>query len=118
MIKPLCYLFKIFWVTTKRLFKERYTYHASALAFITLLTLVPLLSVIVSIISIFPIFTKFVDLARSYIITNFIPTSSSVIEYYLENFIQQATSLPKIGIAYTISTATKTHCHLGYNRER
>lgn len=98
-------LSKICWDSAKQLFAERYTYHASALAFITLLALVPLLSVIVSIVSIFPIFTQLIDLAQNYIMENFIPTSGNIIQFYLQNFIQQATSLPKIGIAFLFVTA-------------
>lgn len=104
MIKLLSDSIKICWNAALRLIKERYTYHASALAFITLLTLVPLLSVIVSVISLFPIFTNVVDLAKSYIIENFIPTSSNVIAPYLENFIQQATNLSKVGIIFLFLT--------------
>lgn len=104
MIKPIWYWIETCWTAAKRLITEGYTYHASALAFITLLALVPLLSVIVSLISIFPIFTKFIDLARHYIMTNFVPASSNIIEYYLENFTQQATSLPKIGIVFLFIT--------------
>lgn len=100
MIKSFSYWIRICWIAVRSLFEERYTYHASALAFTTLLALVPLLSVIVSVASIFPVFTKIVDLARNYILTNFIPTSRITIEFYLQNFIQQATHLSTIGIIF------------------
>jgi len=96
---------KTCWIAAKRLYAEHYSYRAAALAFATLLALVPLLSVMISFISIFPIFTKLAELARSYITTNFIPTSGHLIEYYLNNFIQQAESLPKWGIVFLFVTS-------------
>lgn len=104
MIKPIWYWIEICGTAAKHLITQRYTYHASALAFITLLALVPLLFVIVSLISIFPIFTKFVDLAQHYIMINFVPASSNVIGYYLGNFTQQAANLPKMGIVFLFIT--------------
>lgn len=96
---------RILWAASKRLINEHYTYHAAALAFTTLLSLVPLLSVILYFISIFPFFTRFVDLAQGYIFSNFIPTSSQVIQLYLERFIQQAQHLPTLGILFSLITS-------------
>lgn len=85
-----------------RLFQEKFTYRAAALAFTTLLALVPLLSVIVSVVAFFPVFTKLVNLAHDYIFANFLPTSSNIIQTHLENFIQQATRLPMFGIVFLL----------------
>jgi len=106
LIKPIWKGVKIGWIAARRLYKEHYTYHASALAFVTLLTIVPLLTVVLSIISIFPIFAKYVGLAQSYIMLNFIPTSSGVIQHYLESFIRQATTMSKMGILILFITTT------------
>lgn len=105
MMNHLRHWLKICGIAIKRLFVERYTYRASALSFSTLLALVPLLSVILSIITIFPIFTRFIDLTRNYVLANFIPTSSNVIEHYLEAFTQQASRLPTLGIVFLFFTA-------------
>lgn len=87
-----------------RLFREKYTYRASALAFTTLLTLVPLVSVIVALIARFPIFTKLTDLARGYIFSNFLPTSSNTIQLYFERFVDQASKLPTFGLVFLFFT--------------
>jgi membrane protein len=104
MLKALSTGIKIFKLSFHRLFFENYMDRASALAFTTILALVPLLSVIVSFIAWFPIFTRFMTLARNYILTNFIPTSSSTIDYYLESFINQATKLPTMGLLFLLVT--------------
>ncbi len=93
------------WIAANRLLDEQYTYRASALAFTTLLALVPLISIIVSLLTIFPIFSKLINIARDYILANFIPNSSAVIEHYFELFAQQATNLPKFTIIFLFFTA-------------
>lgn len=104
MFKTIWSWFKACGIAAKRLFLDKYTYRASALAFTTLLTLVPLVVVIVSIISFFPIFTKFITLAQNYIFENFVPTSGTTIQFYLERFINQATKLPTLGIVFLFFT--------------
>jgi membrane protein len=105
MVRTLWKNIRIFEHAAKRLLQEKYTDRASALAFTTLLALVPLISVIVSLISIFPIFDRFTNLARNYILTNFIPTSGTTIDYYLQSFTQQASKLPLIGLIFLFITA-------------
>lgn len=102
MVKKLRLWTRICWISACRLITDNHTYRASALAYSTLLALVPLLSVIVSLIAIFPFFARFMALARRYIIENFIPTSSTTIEFYLQNFIDQATRLPTIGLLFLV----------------
>jgi membrane protein len=96
---------KIFKIAALRLFRQKYTYSASALAFTTLLALVPLLAVIVSMVAMLPIFSKFVALAQSYIFANFIPTSGMIIQQYLENFVNQANHLSNVGLLFLLVTA-------------
>lgn len=95
---------KVYWLAFKRFYREQYTYQASALSFTLLLALVPLLSVVVTIVSLFPVFTKFITLAQNYIVANFLPESSTIIELHLEGFIHQAASLPLIGIVFLFVT--------------
>lgn len=98
-------IFSVFGKATERLVEEKYTYRASALAFTTLLAVVPLLSVILSIIAIFPFFDRFVELTQDYILTNFIPTSSNVIQFYLEEFIKKSSHLPTVGLFFLLITS-------------
>ena len=105
MIKYLRHCVKIFKISIKRFFKEQYTYRASALAFTTLLSLVPLLTVIVFLVTKFPVFDTINTLAQNYILANFIPTSNSTIQFYLNNFTYQASHLPTLGIIFLLLTA-------------
>jgi membrane protein len=105
MIRYFKHCLKIFKIATKRFFKEQYTYRASALAFTTLLSLVPLLTVIVFLTTKFTVFNQINLLAQNYILTNFIPTSTNTIQFYLNNFTFQATHLPKLGIIFLLLTA-------------
>ena len=87
-------------IATKRLFLERHTYQASALAYSTLLSLIPLLSITLSFISIFPIFSKFTTTINDYFLTNLNPTSNAVIGNYIEQFIEKTNQLPVISILF------------------
>lgn len=92
-------------IVVKRFFAEKFTYRASALAFATLLALVPMLSVILFFITVFPIFSKIIGLAQHYILINFIPTSSNIIQSYLEGFVDKAHELPIMGFVFLFITA-------------
>jgi membrane protein len=94
------------WNAAKRFYTEDFTYSASALAFTTLLALVPIGSVILSMLAMFPEFKKVIDVAQNYLLTNFLPASADVIRYYLQNFTQQATRLPIVGMFFLFVTAT------------
>lgn len=94
----------LYWVALKRLFFEGYTTWASALAFATLLAIVPLFSVVLSFISAFPMFSTPINLAREFILANFIPTSRDTIEHYLNGFIEQSMQLPTLGLVFSIVT--------------
>jgi membrane protein len=105
MLKQLRNWVAVFWMAGKRLIQEQYTYRASALAFTTLIAIVPLVSVVLSVVTIFPMFTRLTTLAQNYIFTNFIPTSSQLVQEYLQNFIDQAAHLPTFGIVFLLFTA-------------
>lgn len=94
----------ISYIAGKRFFVENYTYRASALAYTTLLALVPLLSVIVFITSIFPVFNDLIKSAENYAFTNFLPTSNTIIQTYLESFVAKTQNLPTIGILFLFVT--------------
>jgi membrane protein len=96
---------RIFRIASKRFFYDQYTYRAAALTFTTLLSIVPLLSVIVFIVAKFPFFDKVNTVAENYILTNFIPTSGTIIRDNLNNFTMQASRLPMMGIFFLFVTA-------------
>lgn len=104
MRKKLWSLKDICSIAAKKLWQQ-YSYQASALAFVTLLGIVPLLSVSTFIISIFPIFTKLTNIARDYILTNFVPASREVIQLYFESFLLQTQKLPALSIVILIFSA-------------
>jgi membrane protein len=98
-------VFSIALTAARRFYVERYTYRVSALAFTTLLALVPVLFVMVFFISSFPFFIDKVTLGKKYIVHNFVPGSSLIIQKYLENFLLQAVRLPAISIIFLFATA-------------
>lgn len=104
ILKKLEHWQHVFSCAGKRFFQGQYTYRASALAFTTLLSLVPLLSVIVFIVAKFPIFSEINAAAQTYILTNLIPTSGDTIQFYLNNFTQQAEKLPTVSITFLFIT--------------
>ncbi|RDI44534.1 YihY family inner membrane protein [Aquicella lusitana] len=101
-LRPLLYWITILWVAAKRLYNEKYSYQASALAFETLLSMVPVLSVIVYGMTVFPLFTRLITFTRDYIYANFIPASGDIIQKYLNEFTTQATQLPLLGIFFSL----------------
>lgn len=104
MMRKIRNIAKIFLIAFRRFLVEQYTYRASALAFTTLLSIVPLFTVIVFLVAKFPIFTKINLLAQNYILANFIPNSNATIQYYLNNFANQAIHLPLLGIIFLLLT--------------
>lgn len=106
MLKHTAYVIKIFLITTHQFFIDnRYAFYASALTLNTLLAIVPLLSVSVFILTKFSIFLDFISISEDYIFKNFVPTSASAIQSYMQNFIQQAVHLPLLSIAFLVVTA-------------
>lgn len=102
MAKLLWNLTHVTWIATKRLFREGYTYKASALAYTTLLSFVPLISVVVTMVSPFPMVRNWIELTQKFIVTNFIPIPNNLIETYLINFITHATHLSTISFVFLV----------------
>lgn len=93
-------------IAANRFIDEDFFYRVSALTYATLLAIVPFLAVIVFLMTWFPIFfSNLVLSAKSYILTNFVPTASVAIEPYFQVFINQATQLPLFSIAFLFITA-------------
>lgn len=94
-----------FWRAAVRLQYDGFTYRASALAFTTLLSIVPLVSVFIYLVSVFPAFNNIMQLARNYVVSNFIPTSSNAIVNHLQNFSNTASRMPTLSIVFLLVTA-------------
>ncbi len=91
-------------LASKLLYKEDYIYRASALAFSTILSLVPLLAVFIALFSFSSLFTQSIISIQSFLIANFLPSSISVINNYLHDFINQSTKLPTASILFLVVT--------------
>lgn len=79
--------------------------HASTLAYTTLLSIVPLMTVAFSVLAAFPVFEPVTDRIRLLIFANFVPTSSEVLESYLERFSDKAAELTAAGIIGLLASA-------------
>lgn len=78
---------------------------AAALSFTTILSLVPLTAVVLSILSAFPAFQNLVQRIQDFIFMNFVPASGEVIQDYIQQFADQASNLPGLGMVFLIVTA-------------
>lgn len=81
-----------------RFSEDRCFQHAAALAYTTLLSLVPLLAVIFAVLTAFPIFKEFNEQFQAIIFENFVPTSSIVVQNYIQEFVQKTSQLTAAGI--------------------
>lgn len=79
--------------------------HASTLAYTTLLSIVPLVTVAFSVLAAFPVFEPVTDRIRLLIFANFVPTSSEILESYLERFSDKAAELTAAGIIGLLASA-------------
>lgn len=76
---------------------DRITVEAGHLAYVTVLSLVPLVTVLFSILSMLPIFESIKDSMKTFVFNNFVPTSSDVIQQYMDQFSQNASNTTLIG---------------------
>jgi membrane protein len=79
--------------------------HASSLTFSSLLALVPLTVVMFSTLSFFPIFKEVAKSTRSFVFSNFIPSTGATVEKYVDAFQSQAGHLPFVGFVFLVITA-------------
>jgi len=79
--------------------------NAGALAYTTLLSLVPLMAIMISIFSAFPMFDNLQNSMSSFIFENFVPTSGSVVQSYLDQFAGRASRLTATGLVFLLITA-------------
>jgi membrane protein len=89
----------------KVLYQSDFSYRASSLAFSTLLSLVPIVSVFVFVMTQVSIFSALNQLAKDYVLENFVPASSEVILTYLNQFTLQASQLPIFSLIFLFITS-------------
>ncbi len=71
---------------------------AASLSYTSLLSLVPLLAVIFAGFSSFSVFEQLFSEVQNFIFTNFVPSSSELIQQYLNEFIGKASRLTLVGL--------------------
>lgn len=106
MARPPYVIFSTIKISLERFFNEGYTYRASALAFTTLLAIVPLASVVIALAAHFPFYSRLMNLAQQFVLNNFIPTTTQIIQTYLLNFTVQASHTTTSGIFFLFFSAT------------
>ncbi len=79
--------------------------NAKSLTYMSLFAVVPLMTLVVSILSAFPSFQVFGGQIQDMIFARLLPSSSSQLEQYLENFSGQARNLTWIGAVMLLATA-------------
>ncbi len=89
----------------QRLGNDRLQVSAGYMAYVTLLSLVPLLTVLLSALSIFPSFDEAGNDVKDFLLQNFVPSSSEVLESYLNQFIDNAGKMTAVGVGFLFVVA-------------
>ncbi len=84
---------------------DRLMVSAGYMAYVTLLSLVPLISVVLSALSIFPSFAETGIEIKSFVLHNFVPASSEVLEQYLDEFVANAGKMTAVGVSFLFVVA-------------
>ena len=82
----------------KNFLDDRLFEAAGALSFTTVFALVPLSMVVFGVLSAFPVFDQWSTQLSSYIFANFVPSSASRVESYLQGFADRAGNLTTLGV--------------------
>jgi membrane protein len=89
----------------KRIDRDGLTVLAGHLAFVSLLSLVPLITVVFALFAVFPMFADVSVQLKSFIYSNFMPATGTVIQGYLEQFVANSNKITAVGICGLIVTA-------------
>lgn len=92
----------------KEFIQQNTLYSAGALTFTTLLSLVPLIAVSFSIFRIFPAFSSFEQLIEQFLYQQLVPSSASVVQNYLQEFVAKANQLTIWGSMFLVITSLLT----------
>lgn len=86
----------------KNFFDNELSFYAASLSFYTIFAIVPILLIILSIATNLPTFDDYFINIKDFIISNMMPTHTSVVESYLDSFMQNSFSLGAIGLVYVL----------------
>ncbi len=78
---------------------------AASLTFTTLLSLVPVVTVALVLLSAFPAFHDFAGVIQSWVFANLLPDSVAAVNKYAAEFVDNAASLTRVGLAFLAVTA-------------
>lgn len=78
---------------------------AASLTFTTLLSLVPVVTVALVLLSAFPAFHDFAGVIQSWVFNNLLPDSVAAVDKYAAEFVDNAASLTRAGLAFLAVTA-------------
>lgn len=85
--------------------QDRCREHAMVLTYTTLFAVVPVMTVTVAILSAIPIMQQATTDVQDFVFRHFIPSSSEVVQTYLQRFTQQAGNLTVVGVVMLFVTA-------------
>lgn len=97
-MKYLKLISRFFVFVLQRFAQLRCTEIAASLSYTSLLSLVPLIAVIFAGFSSFSVFQALFEKVQQFIFANFIPSSSELIQNYLNEFVDKASSLTLVGL--------------------
>ncbi|MDX2506318.1 MAG: virulence factor BrkB family protein [Gammaproteobacteria bacterium] len=89
---------RFFLFVWQRFFQQRCTETAASLSYTSLLSLVPLMAVFFAGFSSFSVFQDLFQQIQYFIFDNFVPSSSEVIQEYLNKFVGKASKLTLVGL--------------------
>lgn len=89
---------KFYLFVLQRFFNQRCTEMAASLSYTSLLSLVPLMAVIFAGFSSFAVFQELFEQVQYFVFNNFVPSSSEVIQGYLQTFVGKASKLTMVGL--------------------
>lgn len=93
---------KLLW---ERIDEDAMTTLAGNLAYVSLLSLVPLVAVVFALFAAFPSFANVSIQLKAFIFNNFVPSSGTVIQSYLEQFVANVNKMTAVGACGLVVTA-------------
>lgn len=90
---------------TRRFFIDGGIYRAAALTFTTLLAIVPFMSVVFFVLAAFPAFKAVNQQLQKLAFEHFVPASGETVQQYLQQFVEQATTLSWSGVTFLVLSA-------------
>ncbi|HET8819279.1 MAG TPA: YihY family inner membrane protein [Xanthomonadaceae bacterium] len=102
----------------KNFLDDRLFEASGALSFTTVFALVPLSMVVFGVLQAFPVFDQWSNQLSNYIFANFVPSSASKVESYLQGFADRAANLTTLGVVALVVSLliTLTSVETTFNR--